>query len=34
VNEGRAYYGKNDRKIGDNPQPAKIKFSGKKPYDP
>ncbi|MCT7973896.1 photosystem I reaction center subunit II PsaD [Laspinema olomoucense] len=34
VNAGRAYYGKNDRKIGDNPQPAKIKFSGKKPYDP
>jgi photosystem I subunit 2 len=34
VNEGRPYYGKIDRKIGDNPQPAKIKFSGKKPYDP
>lgn len=33
VNEGREYNGKKDRKIGDNPQPATIKFSGKAPYE-
>jgi len=33
VNEGRPYVGKIDRKIGDNPAPATIKFSGKAPYD-
>jgi photosystem I subunit 2 len=33
VNEGREYYGKKDRKIGDNPQPATIKFSGKTTYE-
>jgi photosystem I subunit II len=32
VNEGREYNGKNDRRIGQNPQPATIKFSGKAPY--
>lgn len=32
VNEGREYNGKNDRRIGQNPQPATIKFSGKTPY--
>lgn len=33
VNEGREFAGKIDRKIGDNPNPAKLKFSGKEPYD-
>jgi photosystem I subunit II len=33
VNEGRAFNGKIDRKIGNNPEPATIKFSGKKPYE-
>jgi photosystem I subunit 2 len=33
VNEGREFAGKVDRKIGDNPNPAKLKFSGKEPYD-
>jgi photosystem I subunit II len=33
VNEGREYNGKIDRKIGDNPQPATIKFSGKATYE-
>ncbi|MFP4006907.1 MAG: photosystem I reaction center subunit II PsaD [Spirulinaceae cyanobacterium] len=33
VNEGRPYVGKKDRKIGDNPEPATVKFSGKAPYD-
>ena len=33
VNEGRVFAGKVDRKIGDNPNPAKLKFSGKEPYD-
>ncbi|WP_013323038.1 photosystem I reaction center subunit II PsaD [Gloeothece verrucosa] len=33
VNEGRAYNGKKDRSIGKNPEPATLKFSGKKPYD-
>ncbi|ACK72916.1 photosystem I protein PsaD [Gloeothece citriformis PCC 7424] len=33
VNEGRSYFGKKDRKIGNNPEPATLKFSGKKPYD-
>ena len=32
VNEGREYNGKIDRRIGQNPQPATIKFSGKAPY--
>jgi photosystem I subunit II len=34
VNAGRPYVGKVDRSIGENPNPAKIKFSGKMPYDP
>ena len=34
VNQGRPYVGKVDRSIGENPEPAKIKFSGKKPFDP
>lgn len=34
VNQGRPYVGKVDRSIGENPDPAKIKFSGKQPYDP
>jgi len=34
VNQGRAFNGKIDRNIGSNPEPAKIKFSGRKPYDP
>lgn len=33
VNEGRPYYGKIDRNIGSNPEPATIKFSGKMPYE-
>jgi photosystem I subunit II len=33
VNAGRPYVGKVDRSIGENPNPAKIKFSGKMPYD-
>ncbi|MBE9079673.1 photosystem I reaction center subunit II [Romeria aff. gracilis LEGE 07310] len=33
VNEGREFNGKIDRKIGDNPNPATIKFSGKEPYE-
>ncbi|HHP7231850.1 MAG TPA: photosystem I reaction center subunit II PsaD [Xenococcaceae cyanobacterium] len=33
VNEGREYYGKIDRNIGDNPQPSTLKFSGKTPYE-
>ncbi|MEC4985684.1 MAG: photosystem I reaction center subunit II [Oscillatoria sp. PMC 1068.18] len=33
VNEGRSYNGKKDRNIGSNPEPATLKFSGKKPYE-
>ncbi|HIK36676.1 MAG: photosystem I reaction center subunit II [Geminocystis sp.] len=33
VNEGRQYHGKKDRRIGQNPEPATLKFSGKAPYD-
>lgn len=33
VNEGRAFNGKVDRRIGQNPEPAKLKFSGKAPYE-
>ncbi|MGB3695506.1 MAG: photosystem I reaction center subunit II PsaD [Spirulinaceae cyanobacterium] len=33
VNEGRPYEGKKDRKIGNNPEPAPLKFSGKAPYE-
>jgi photosystem I subunit II len=33
VNEGREFKGKIDRKIGDNPNPATIKFSGKATYE-
>ncbi len=33
VNEGREFNGKVDRNIGSNPNPATIKFSGKKTYD-
>ncbi|NJK56298.1 MAG: Photosystem I reaction center subunit II [Pleurocapsa sp. SU_5_0] len=33
VNEGREYHGTKDRRIGQNPQPATIKFSGKAPYE-
>ncbi|MDY6782534.1 MAG: photosystem I reaction center subunit II [Cyanobacteriota bacterium] len=33
VNEGRPYNGKIDRKIGNNPEPATVKFSGKAPYE-
>jgi photosystem I subunit 2 len=34
VNEGRPYNGKIERNIGSNPNPAKLKFSGKKTFDP
>lgn len=33
VNEGRPFNGKIDRKIGDNPEPSTLKFSGKNAYD-
>ena len=33
VNEGRDFNGKVDRKIGANPEPATLKFSGKAPCD-
>ncbi len=33
VNEGRGYEGKKERRIGENPDPATIKFSGKEPYE-
>lgn len=33
VNAGRPFAGKVDRKIGDNPQPATVKFSGRATYD-
>ncbi len=33
VNEGREYNGKIDRSIGQNPQPATVKFSGKATYE-
>ena len=33
VNEGRPFAGKVDRKIGDNPEPITVKFSGKNTYD-
>ncbi|MEM6427587.1 MAG: photosystem I reaction center subunit II, partial [Cyanobacteria bacterium P01_D01_bin.128] len=33
VNEGREYNGKKDRKIGDNPNPATIKFGGKRTFE-
>ncbi|WP_319420387.1 photosystem I reaction center subunit II PsaD [Pleurocapsa sp. FMAR1] len=33
VNEGREYNGTKERRIGQNPQPATIKFSGKTTYE-
>ncbi|BAZ44587.1 photosystem I reaction center subunit II [Chondrocystis sp. NIES-4102] len=33
VNEGREYNGIKDRRIGQNPQPATVKFSGKATYE-
>ena len=33
VNEGREFNGKKDRKIGDNPEPVTLKFSGRTAYD-
>ena len=33
VNEGRPYAGKIDHSIGGNTEPAKLKFSGKAPYN-
>lgn len=33
VNEGRVAVGTNDRKIGNNPEPASIKFTGKNTFD-
>ncbi|MEA5510915.1 photosystem I reaction center subunit II PsaD [Crocosphaera sp. UHCC 0190] len=33
VNEGREFNGKKDRKIGNNPEPVTLKFSGNAPYD-
>ena len=33
VNEGRGYSGKKDRRIGENPNPAAIKFSGEQTFE-
>ena len=33
VNEGRVSVGHNPRRIGENPNPSSLKFSGKKTYD-
>ncbi len=33
VNEGRPYVGKKERAIGDNPEPATLKFTGEAPYE-
>lgn len=33
VNEGREYNGKKDRRIGENPNPATIKFGGKQTFE-
>jgi photosystem I subunit II len=33
VNEGRTFTNKVDRKIGNNPEPSTIKFSGKRTYE-
>ncbi|MGB3300065.1 MAG: photosystem I reaction center subunit II PsaD [Phormidesmis sp.] len=33
VNEGRGYSGKKERSIGENPDPATIKFSGKQTFE-
>jgi photosystem I subunit 2 len=33
VNEGRPFVGKIDRKIGKNPEPVTLKFSGKATYE-
>ncbi|MEM9264188.1 MAG: photosystem I reaction center subunit II PsaD [Cyanobacteria bacterium P01_F01_bin.13] len=33
ANEGREYNGKKDRRIGENPSPATIKFTGKNPCE-
>ncbi len=33
VNEGRESINRKDRKIGDNPEPATIRYSGKAPYE-
>ena len=33
VNEGRAIVGHNARRIGANPNPASLKFSGKEPFE-
>ncbi|MDX2212692.1 MAG: photosystem I reaction center subunit II [Oculatellaceae cyanobacterium bins.114] len=34
VNQGRPYVNKVERNIGSNPDPATVKFSGKKTFDP
>jgi photosystem I subunit II len=34
VNEGRSAVGSVPRNIGSNPNPSKVKFTGKKTYDP
>jgi photosystem I subunit II len=34
VNQGRPRVGSNERNIGSNPEPATIKFSGRKTFDP
>lgn len=32
-NEGRGYSGKKERRIGENPDPATVKFSGKQTFE-
>ncbi len=33
VNEGRGYSGKKERRIGENPNPAAVKFSGQETFE-
>ncbi|MFN7678448.1 MAG: photosystem I reaction center subunit II, partial [Cyanobacteriota bacterium] len=33
VNEGRPMVGHNPRRIGENPDPSSLKFTGKATYD-
>ena len=33
VNEGRGYSGKKERRIGENPEPATVKFGDQEPYE-
>ena len=33
VNPGRPYVGKKERRLGENPEPPKVKFSGRKTFE-